>query len=142
MRPLRIGLAMLLLALPLSIVACAQAAGDDDGSAAEPSLRTISEGDAVAELAERNGAVEVIDVRTPAEHARGALDGATLIDIQSPDFRERVDELDRDGSYFLYCRSGNRSGQAAQIMADMGFTDLTNIGGYEALAASGAATDR
>lgn len=141
MRPLRIGLAMLLLALPLTIVACAQAAGDDDG-AAEPSLRTLSEADAVGELAERDGDVEIIDVRTPAEHARGALDGATLIDIQSPDFRERVDELDRDGSYFLYCRSGNRSGQAAQIMADMGFTDLTNIGGYEALAASGAATDR
>ncbi len=141
MRPLRIGLAMLLLALPLSIVACAQAAGDD-AVVTGTSLRTISEGDAVAELADRQGEVEVIDVRTPAEHAEGALEGATLIDVQSPDFRDRVDELDRDASYFLYCRSGNRSGQAAQVMADMGFTDLTNIGGYEALAASGAATDR
>lgn len=141
MRPLRIGLTMLLLALPLSLVACAQTADGDD-AASGPSLRTLSEADAVAELAERDGAVEVIDVRTPAEHARGALEGATLIDLQSPDFRERVDELDRDATYFLYCRSGNRSGQAAQIMADMGFTDLANIGGYEALAASGAATDR
>ncbi|MDO9590965.1 MAG: rhodanese-like domain-containing protein, partial [Microcella sp.] len=53
----------------------------------------------------------VIDVRTPAEFASGHLEGAINIDVQSADFDSRISELDADGTYFVYCRSGNRSGQ-------------------------------
>lgn len=71
----------------------------------------------------------IIDVRTPAEFASGHLDGAINIDVQSPDFAERIMELDKDGDYFVYCRTGNRSGQAIQKMNDMGFSDMINGGG-------------
>ena len=70
----------------------------------------------------------IIDVRTPAEFAEGHLQGAINIDVQSPDFREQVMAFDTDGEYFIYCRSGNRSGQAITQMFQMGFTDMTNGG--------------
>jgi phage shock protein E len=73
----------------------------------------------------------VIDVRTPQEFAEGHLVGAINIDIQSPDFREQVMALDTDGDYFIYCRSGNRSGQAITQMFQMGFTNMTNGGSVQ-----------
>jgi phage shock protein E len=82
----------------------------------------------------------VIDVRTPEEVAQGALAEATFIDLQGPDFRGRIAELDRDGTYVLYCRTGNRSGQAAEIMRELGFEALYNAGGFDELAAIGLPT--
>lgn len=73
----------------------------------------------------------VIDVRTPAEYASGHLDGALNIDVQSPDFAAQVSQLDPSATYFIYCRSGNRSGQAISQMANMGFSDMTNGGSVE-----------
>ena len=70
----------------------------------------------------------IIDVRTPAEFASGHLVGAINIDIQSPDFRDQVMALETDGEYFIYCRSGNRSGQAISEMSQMGFTGMKNGG--------------
>lgn len=99
-------------------------------------LRTLDEAEAAAELAKRDDVV-VIDVRTPVEHADGYLAGAERIDVQADDFQDRVAELDRDRTYFLYCRSGTRSGHAARIMADMGFSEVANIGGYDKLVDAG-----
>jgi rhodanese-related sulfurtransferase len=73
----------------------------------------------------------VIDVRTPAEYASGHLDGALNIDVQSPDFAAQVSQLDPGATYFIYCRSGNRSGQAISQMANMGFSDMKNGGSVE-----------
>lgn len=73
----------------------------------------------------------VIDVRTPAEFDSGHLEGAINIDVQGADFAVRIAELDPAGSYFVYCRSGNRSGQAIERMAALGFSDLTNGGSVE-----------
>lgn len=100
--------------------------------------RRLTEQAAAAELAQRGDEIVVVDVRTPAEQARGHLAGAQLIDAQAPDFRDRIAPLDRHATYFLYCRSGNRSGHAARIMADMGFADPVNVGGYAGLVDAGA----
>ena len=72
----------------------------------------------------------VIDVRTPAEFAEGHLEGAVNIDWQDAGFADAVSALDKDGTYVIYRRSGNRSAQAIDAMTSMGFTDLTNAGGY------------
>ena len=80
----------------------------------------------------------IIDVRTPEEFATGHLVGAINIDVNSPDFRDQVMALDKNGEYFVYCRSGNRSGQAIGQMTQMGFTDTTNGGSVqEASSATG-----
>lgn len=73
----------------------------------------------------------IIDVRTPAEFASGHLEGAVNIDVQSPDFAAQIMELDKDGEYFVYCRTGNRSGQAISQMSQMGFQEMVNGGGVQ-----------
>mgnify|MGYP003952192525 CR=1 FL=1 len=73
----------------------------------------------------------VIDVRTPEEFASGHLDGALLIDIQAADFDERIGELDREASYVVYCRSGNRAGVAIERMAQLGIKKAVNAGSVE-----------
>lgn len=90
-------------------------------------------GCATAEPVDLSEDTVIIDVRTPAEFASGHLDGAVNIDVQSPDFAAQIMELDPSGEYFVYCRSGNRSGQAIAQMTQMGFdgNNLTNGGGVD-----------
>jgi rhodanese-related sulfurtransferase len=71
----------------------------------------------------------VIDVRTVEEWNSGYLQGAVLIEIADADFRQELSNLDPSADYYIYCRSGNRAGQAINIMRDMGFTgELVNGG--------------
>lgn len=85
------------------------------------------------------GAV-VIDVRTPAEFTSGHLEGSLNIDVQSASFAADVAALDPAGRYLVYCRSGNRSKAAIDIMRSLGFSDLTDLGSVaEASAATGVA---
>lgn len=76
----------------------------------------------------------VIDVRTKAEHDEGhlAITDAQY-DIMNGDFQSQIPKMDKDKTYYLYCRSGNRSGQAARMMKDQGFEKVYNIGGYDDL---------
>ena len=80
-----------------------------------------------AKTAEAN--VVVLDVRTPAEFAEGHLANAINIDFQSRNFESEISTLDKNATYAVYCRSGNRSGQAVKVMADLGFTDLYYMDG-------------
>ncbi len=66
----------------------------------------------------------VIDVRTPEEYDEGHVEGAQLLDVQAPGFDDRIAELDPGVTYVVYCRSGNRSAQAAVRMVDAGLTVL------------------
>lgn len=79
-------------------------------------------------------------MRTPAEHAHGHLAGSLLLGIQGSTFAADLDELDRDGTYVVYCRTGNRSATAADRMASMGFTEVLDAGAYDDLAEAGAVT--
>jgi rhodanese-related sulfurtransferase len=70
---------------------------------------------------------QFIDVREPNEVAQGTIAGAVNIPLaQVPD---RLDELDRQRRVVLLCRSGNRSGQAAEFLTGAGFTDVVNLAG-------------
>lgn len=73
----------------------------------------------------------LIDVRTPAEFAEGHLAGAVNIDLQSGSFEQEIAALPLAGDYVVYCRSGNRSGQAVEIMRKLGFDNLVNAGGLQ-----------
>lgn len=78
----------------------------------------------------------VIDVRTPEEFEAGHVPGASVVDVKSPDFSQKIGELDKDKEYLVYCRSGNRSAKALKIMQDAGFTNAHNVeGGYLAWSA-------
>jgi rhodanese-related sulfurtransferase len=72
----------------------------------------------------------VIDVRTASEYAAGHLQGAVNIDVQSATFTDEISKLDKSGTYVLYCHSGKRAGVAKDTMTGLGFTNVTNAGGY------------
>jgi rhodanese-related sulfurtransferase len=70
---------------------------------------------------------QFIDVREPDEVALGTIAGAVNIPLaQVP---ARLDELDRERRVVLLCRSGNRSGQAAEFLNGAGFPDVVNLAG-------------
>ncbi|WP_394996067.1 rhodanese-like domain-containing protein [Emticicia sp.] len=71
----------------------------------------------------------ILDVRTPAEHKQGGIDGAVNIDIMGSNFAQKVAALEKDKTYFVYCRSGNRSGSACEMMSKDGFKNLYNLSG-------------
>ncbi len=73
----------------------------------------------------------ILDVRTPEEYAEGHLEGAELLDFNSGEFSAALPSLDPDAAYFVYCRSGNRSGQAVAMMKEAGFTTVTDLGPME-----------
>ncbi|HEY0774849.1 MAG TPA: rhodanese-like domain-containing protein [Nocardioidaceae bacterium] len=80
----------------------------------------------------------VIDVRTPAEFAAGHVDGSENIDVSAGSFEQQVEQLDKDEEYVVYCQSGNRSAQAADKMAELGFTEIVDGGGIVDLQSAGA----
>ncbi|MCI4670104.1 MAG: rhodanese-like domain-containing protein [Bacteroidia bacterium] len=72
----------------------------------------------------------LIDVRTAAEFEEGHIPGAINIDIQSPDFREKVEGLDKTKNYYINCRSGGRSSMACNYFSQNGFEgNLYNLDG-------------
>ena len=75
----------------------------------------------------------ILDVRTPGEISAGKIAKAKEIDFMNPSFGSRVDSLDKEKTYLVYCRSGNRSSKACNVMSSKGFTKLYNLsGGYGA----------
>lgn len=125
------------LAVAALVVLSACGGGDDDTPVADESVAaeptaiapfgvvTIQEGAAINEF----DSVTLIDVRTPAEFAEGHIDGAELVDLNSGEFPAAIGEYDPDRQYLIYCRSGNRSAQAAAIMDDLGFDQVWDMGG-------------
>lgn len=73
--------------------------------------------------------IHLVDVRESFEHDEFNIGGILLPlgEIRMGD-TEKIDHL-KDEEVFLYCRSGNRSGQAALILETMGFKSVTNVVG-------------
>lgn len=71
----------------------------------------------------------LLDVRTKSEFEAGHLKNATNIDFYDPNFANTINQLDKDKKYLVYCRSGNRSGQAIEIMKKQGFKNILNLSG-------------
>jgi len=71
----------------------------------------------------------LLDVRRPSEYEAGHIEGAILMNIEDPDFPQKVAKLDKDKTYYINCRSGARSGRACQYMASQGFGDTINLKG-------------
>lgn len=81
----------------------------------------------------------VIDVRTKEEHDEGHLaETDSNYDYLNGDFQDKVEDLDKNETYYLYCRSGGRSGKAAHMLRAHGFDHAYNIGGFEDLVEAGA----
>lgn len=118
---LSFGIAALVLGLTACSPASAPGGSPNDGS--EPEI--VVGPDTV-----------LIDVRTPEEYAAGRLDGARLLDLNGGELAAAVPSLDPDAEYLVYCRSGNRSGQAAALMQQAGIPNVVHLGSLEEAARS------
>jgi rhodanese-related sulfurtransferase len=73
--------------------------------------------------------INLIDVREPHEHADFNIGGILLpLGLVQTMQIDEIEDL-RDKEVYVYCRSGNRSGQACMILEQMGFTNLVNVSG-------------
>lgn len=71
----------------------------------------------------------ILDVRTTEEFADGHIENAINIDVNSGQFREDINKLNKDDTYLVYCRSGIRSDNARDIMEEIGFSNVYNMTG-------------
>lgn len=71
----------------------------------------------------------LIDVRTPDEYAEGHIPNALNINFNAPDFAEQMEKMDKSKIYLVYCRSGARSGRAADLMSSSGFNTIYTLQG-------------
>jgi len=78
---------------------------------------------------EKGAKLNIIDVRTPMEYNSGHIPGAKMIDIMDPGFTDQIEALPKDQTYYVVCRSGNRSASACRYMDAQGFARTINIDG-------------
>ena len=78
----------------------------------------------------------ILDVRTPEEYSFGHLEDAVNINWYDIDFKDKVGELERTKTIYVYCKAGGRSAKAVAAMREMGFANVVNLeGGYDAYTA-------
>jgi phage shock protein E len=130
------------LALAAAVALAITACGGDDGDTAQDETPTessasvgtvditvVSPEEAAATIADPPEDLVILDVRTQEEYDEGHVEGAVLLDFYRDDFAEELATFDPEVPYVLYCRSGSRSQQARQMMADLGFASVQDVDG-------------
>jgi len=92
------------------------------------SYQQITQEEAQRIMDEEEGFI-IVDVRRQDEYDAGHIPGAILIPNESISNTPPKELPDFDQTILVYCRSGNRSKQASQKLADMGYTDIREFGG-------------
>jgi rhodanese-related sulfurtransferase len=89
-----------------------------------------------AVAAAANGTAFLYDVRTPEEFATKHVDNAINFDVEKMKVGT-LPNVPKDSTIYVYCRSGNRSAQATQILRANGFTNVSDLGGLDELKNAG-----
>lgn len=90
-------------------------------------IDVIKAKDIIAQSAET---IKIIDIRTSEEFLAGHIEKSANIDYYGS-FEEEIEKLDKNNKYLIYCKSGNRSGQALKIFEKLGFKEVYDLeGGY------------
>jgi rhodanese-related sulfurtransferase len=122
----------LLAAVAVTGCLATQPGGDvSDASSDLPAYGVISTQQAASVVVSLQDDPEfvLLDIRTAAEVEAGHLSGAVALDFYSDSFRDDLATLDRELIYLIYCRTGNRTGQAYRIMEELGFERVYDMGG-------------
>jgi rhodanese-related sulfurtransferase len=129
--------ALLLIVAGVAVVSSAMNTNSDVGtgtqSASSPQL--IAPLAYVSQFRENPTPHILLDVRTPEEFRDVRIPGAINIPLQS--LENRLAELPQNQTIVLYCRSGNRSADAARILAQAGYGSVYDMGGIIAWDAAG-----
>ena len=92
---------------------------------------------AATELLRSRDDVQVLDVRSASEFSHGCLPGAVNISLGSPEFRERLGQLDKSLPVLVYCAGGFRSRKAVEVLRELRFESIHHLHrGYHSWALS------
>jgi rhodanese-related sulfurtransferase len=124
-------LVILLLAISgfVSVVGCGEKIATETPDLTGQIIQDVTVEEAYALIQQNQGdpTFIIIDVRTPEEFAEGHIEGAINIDFRSENFGGQIDELNRNNKYLIYCRSGNRSRGALEVMVEMDFKEVYHL---------------
>ena len=121
----------ILLMLIFTLAGCGGKGRVEDDQQTEKGVVELSPEEFKSKLSSTPDAV-LIDVRKPEEVEEGIIEGAVSIDYTDSSFSEKIAELDKLKPYFIYCKSGKRSGDAAAEMKKVGFENIIVLkGGYK-----------
>lgn len=131
-----IQIVLLLLMIIVPLVSCTGGAGSSDRAesvdvvtAMTAQYRKISP-QLAKEMMDSGDSITVVDVRTPSEYAAGHIEGAILIPNETITTASNPELLPNvDDTILVYCRSGNRSSQAARKLVSLGYTNVYDFGG-------------
>jgi phage shock protein E len=80
-------------------------------------------------MLDNDSSIVLVDVRTASEYNEEHIPHAILLPVD--EIESRADKVipDQSATYIIYCRSGNRSAQASQILSDLGYKNIYDMGG-------------
>jgi len=73
--------------------------------------------------------VQLVDVRTKEEFQAGHIKNAINIDVKDDNFKSNTVKLKKDKPVLVYCRSGKRSSDAAEVLKEQGFKKIVSLEG-------------
>ena len=113
-----------LLLAAMMLTACGQAKENDQGAV----YVNITAEEAKKIMDSEEGYI-ILDVRTQEEYNQGHIPGAILISHE--EITEKAEEVltDKDQLILVYCRSGRRSKIAAEVLVELGYTNIKEFGG-------------
>ena len=114
----------IVLSILLTVLLLAGCAAPED----ETVYRQVSAAEAIAMMEEETGYL-ILDVRTPEEFAEKHIPGAVNIPNEFIGTEEIPELPQKDQLILVYCRSGNRSKQASEKLAALGYTNIVEFGG-------------
>ena len=119
----------LLLILSISFTSCAQNTNSGTNTNEISKENNVVSLISPEELNKKLGSVQLIDIRTPKEHAEGHLKNSVNINFYDASFADDMNKLDKKKELYIYCRSGGRSGKASKQLEKMGFTKVYDLQG-------------
>ena len=122
------GILLLAAALLAVLAACGKASSQPEVEPVQRTYTQISQEEAKRLMAREKDAL-IVDVRRQDEFEAGHIPGAVCIPNESITAQQPSELPDLDQLLLIYCRSGNRSKQAAQKLADLGYTRVYEFGG-------------
>ena len=114
--------------LALMMIACGCGGEASSADSGKGTFRQVTPDEGKKMMEESSGYI-IVDVRTQKEYAAGHIPKAICIPNESIDKTPPAELADKNQEIFVYCRSGRRSKEAAQKLANMGYTNIIEFGG-------------
>lgn len=125
-----LGSALVLVVLAALMVGCSQGEQTaEDATAAKVSAEYTQISQEKAQEMMKSEDVVIVDVRTQEEYAKGHIPGAICVPNESIVDAQPEELPDLEQTILVYCRSGRRSKEASQKLADIGYTNVYEFGG-------------